>query len=227
MARHDIAGDAARLEGTDADEIDGGRPPGRPARGPGVAKVLLLAVACVLLGVGVDRLVLAVTSEPSAVDLGFTRDMIDHHDQAVRMARSTLDKADIDPLVRTFATEVLIYQRWETGIMDTWLDGWGEARGDEDRTAMSWMGMVVPVAQMPGMQGRAQLDALRAATGSEADRLFLVMMGEHHLGGVHMAGHAAEHASDDRVRDLARRLATNQRTEANEYRALLQRLGLG
>lgn len=198
----------------------------RPARGLGLGRAVLLALASVLLGIGVDRVLVASSDRPSAVDIGFARDMIDHHDQAVQMAVATLKKPDIDPMVWMFASEILVYQRWEVGIMDTWLAGWGESRGDEDRVAMQWMGMGTPVGQMPGMQSDAQMAALRAATGSEADRLFLVMMREHHLGGVHMAEAAADGASDERVRDLARRMALNQRTEANEYTALLQRLGL-
>ena len=49
-------------------------------------------------------------------------------------------------------------------------------------------------------------------------------MGEHHLGGVHMAEYAAEHGSDPQIRELAARMARNQRIEAKEYEAQLQRL---
>jgi uncharacterized protein (DUF305 family) len=77
---------------------------------------------------------------------------------------------------------------------------------------------------MPGMQPPQAMDALEAATGDDAGRLFLTMMRDHHLGGVHMAEYAAEHGSDDDIRDLATRMARNQRVEANEYRAQLTRL---
>ena len=80
------------------------------------------------------------------------------------------------------------------------------------------------VAAMPGMQSEEALDQLDEATGIEASRLFLTMMGEHHLGGVHMAEYAAEHGSDPQIRELAARMARNQRIEAKEYEAQLQRL---
>ena len=134
--------------------------------------------------------------------------------------------ADIDVSVRMAATEVLIFQRWEIGIMDTYLAGWNEPRGDLDRSAMNWMEMNSPVGSMPGMQTEASMEALRAAEGRSTDLLFLSMMREHHRGGVHMGEYAAKHASDSGVRDLAGRMARYQQVEANEYSALLQRLGL-
>ena len=57
-----------------------------------------------------------------------------------------------DTTTQSFAREVVIYQRWETGVMDTLLAGWGEDRGAVDRLAMGWMGMPSPVGAMPGMQ---------------------------------------------------------------------------
>ena len=82
------------------------------------------------------------------------------------------------------------------------------------------------VPAMPGMQDPTELDALEVATGAEADRLFLTMMGEHHQGGMHMAEYAAQNATDERIVSLAGRMANNQRVEVNEYRVLLERLGL-
>jgi len=200
-------------------------PPARAGR-IGGAKVVTFALAFTLLGYGLGTAGSAWRDRPNAVDVGFSQDMIDHHDQAVSMALALLGKDDIDVSVRTAATEVLIFQRWETGIMDTYLAGWNEPRGDLDRSAMNWMGMVSAVGSMPGMQSEAKMDELRAAQGRQAEQLFLSMMREHHLGGVHMGQYAAEHASDGDVRELAARMARYQQVEANEYTALLQRLGL-
>ncbi|MFN0028737.1 MAG: DUF305 domain-containing protein [Acidimicrobiales bacterium] len=187
-------------------------------------QVVIAALACLLLGVGVGRVWTNRGEGPSSVDVGFVRDMIDHHDQAIAISLVTLAKDDINQLVRDFATEVLIFQRWEIGLMDARLGEWGAARGDLDRVAMTWMGMGAAVPTMPGMQPPEAIEALEAASGAEADRLFLTMMGEHHQGGVHMAEYAAQHGSDDRIVALAARMAANQRVEVNEYRALLDQL---
>jgi len=234
------------LEGSDPDAIvlgpdavaidfDGARaalaprsssmPPAR-ASGPSVRWIVAFALAFTLLGAGLATAASAWWDRPNAVDVGFAQDMIDHHDQAVSMAIALLGKADIDVSVRMAATEVLIFQRWEIGIMDTYLAGWNEPRGDLDRSAMNWMEMTSPVGSMPGMQTEASMEALRAAEGRNAELLFLSMMREHHRGGVHMGEYAAKHASDRGVRELAGRMARYQQVEANEYTALLQRLGL-
>jgi uncharacterized protein (DUF305 family) len=152
--------------------------------------------------------------------------MIDHHDQAVRMALTTLTKPDIDTGVRNFATEVLLFQRWELGIMDTYLAEWHQQRGDLERVSMQWMDMGTPVAAMPGMATTTQLEQLKSAHGTDADRLFLTLMREHHRGGVHMSQFAAEHGSVRDVRALATRLAAYQQVEVNEYTMLMWHLGL-
>jgi uncharacterized protein (DUF305 family) len=51
-------------------------------------------------------------------------------------------------------------------------------------------------------------------------------MAAHHRGGVHMAEHAAVHADDPGVRDLASIMARNQAVEINEYRQVAEREGL-
>jgi len=170
-------------------------------------KVLAITVAFTVLGFGIGFLVAARNEAPSSIDVGFTLDMVDDHDQAVRMALVVLNKPDIDGGVRNFATEVLLFPRWELGIMDTYLANWHQQRGDLERTSMQSMDMRTPVAARPGMATAAQLENLKEAGGADADRLFLTLMREHHRGGVHMSQYAAAHASDGDVRELATRMA--------------------
>ena len=212
-------------------EADGTSPaPQRPAayRFPGysLGRVVVVALAFTLLGFGLARVSGGSSGGANRVDVGFAQDMIDHHDQAMIMAVSVLHKDGIGANVRNFASEVLIFQRWETGTLDAYLAQWSKERGDLDRQAMAWMGMSSSVATMPGMQSPEQIDALDSAVGAEAERLFLTMMRDHHRGGSHMATYAAEHGADADVVDMATRMARNQLVEANEYTALLQRLGL-
>jgi uncharacterized protein (DUF305 family) len=206
-------------------------PPPRPSRQPGpgwpFGKVFVLALAVGLLGL-VAGWVVAQPDPPSesGVDVGFLRDMIDHHDQAVYMAQITIAKPGIDPTVRAFAQEVMIAQRWEVGRMDAWLDDWGTSRGDPDRRAMTWMGMDTTVPDMAGMQPDDKLQQLLDATGADANRLFLTMMRDHHQGGIHMAKDAAEHAKVGKVRELASIMARNQSAEIREYDQVMVRLGI-
>jgi uncharacterized protein (DUF305 family) len=187
--------------------------------------LVLLAVACLLVGAfgGLwwER------SRPTgpgegSVDVGFLRDMIYHHEQAVQMASITLADTD-DPLVASMAKDILVWQRYEIGVMTAWLGDWGLDTGELDRTAMAWMNAPVPLAVMPGIQEPDRMEALRDASGDGRDRLFLDMMIEHHAGGVHMAEYASEHADWAKVRDFAGVLARNQQGESAEYRLALDR----
>jgi uncharacterized protein (DUF305 family) len=160
----------------------------------------------------------------SATDVGFLQDMIDHHDQAVELSLLQLANGS-DETARDFAQETIIFQRREIGIMETYLADGGAGLGDPDREVMEWMNMATPLAEMPGMASPEQIAELEAARGADADRLFLELMREHHRGGIHMAEWAAEFGSNERVRELAGRIAEYQRIEVNEYDLLLQKLG--
>jgi uncharacterized protein (DUF305 family) len=227
--------DAVPLAGDGGD----GPPPGEPdspgaRRGPSWAQILVLALAVGFLG-GAVGYVIGKGRPPAddSVDVGFLHDMIDHHEQGIEIARAVLRKDRLgegqaaSPVVRKLAEEVILIQEREVGLMDAQLDIWGKPRGDLDRRAMTWMGMDTTVDTMPGMQSQDALDVLEAATGSEADRLFLTMMRDHHQGGVHMANQAARDAGSGRVRELAERIGRSQSSEIAEYSGILQQLGLG
>lgn len=202
-------------------------PAGAVSRGgPRWLHVVVAALAFAFLGGAIGYLV-GEGRDPgeNSIDVGFLRDMIDHHEQAVAMSRMVLAKDDVDPITRAFAEEVLIFQMREIGIMDTFLDQWGYVRGDLERRAMTWMDMGVPVADMSGMQTPEALEALDAASGAEADERFLTMMRDHHRGGLHMAERAAQDAGTESVRELADRMARFQSAEIDEYTGALRRMG--
>lgn len=185
--------------------------------------VLLAAVA--FLGGAAGYTLRAVEAKGTAADVGFLRDMTYHHSQAVQMAQMAL-AGDMPDEARMFAQEVVMQQRYEIGLMRASMYRLG---GDPegDGTAMAWMDMPVPIDDMPGMASPEEISALEDAEGAEAAELFFALMSRHHLGGVHMAEEAAERADDPWVRDLASRMARNQRQEVLEYSASRQRQGLG
>jgi uncharacterized protein (DUF305 family) len=210
-------------DGPETDELDG-----EPAvEGLSWPRVAVLGVALLFLGfsvpvfVGRDR-----PPGADSVDVGFVHDMVSHHEQAIEMALMQVANGS-DPTVGSFASEVLIFQSRELGIMDRMLHEWGFSRDDRSDQAMAWMGMTpVPVAEMPGMIPDDRLDELEDAQGADADALFLELMAEHHAGGLHMAQYAAENADDHDVRELAARMARTQSIEINEYAQTAERLDL-
>jgi uncharacterized protein (DUF305 family) len=189
------------------------------------AKVAVLALAVAFLGFAVG--VYVNRDDPPAADsadVGFLQDMLTHHQQAVEIA--LLESAyGEDPTVRSFASDVLVFQNYEIGVMTQMLRNWGFSQSDRSDTAMAWMDMPVPVDQMPGLLTKEQMDEISEARGADLDALFLDRMAEHHRGGIHMAEAAEGLVSDPDVRAMAKRIARNQAAEINEYRGTAQANG--
>lgn len=184
-----------------------------------VAILLAVAVLAGALGwvVGNNRAL----DDPNATDIGFMQDMRVHHEQAIQMAFIYLDDDDTDRNLSIVAREILIGQNIEIGRMIQMLRGFGESEVNETDLGMTWMGDPVALDRMPGMATEDDLQALAAATGDEANALFVQLMSAHHQGGIHMAEHAATHAATDEVRLMATQMASSQAEEIGEMDRLL------
>lgn len=77
---------------------------------------------------------------------------------------------------------------------------------------------------MPGMATQAQLAALRKATGTAFDSLFLNLTIKHHEGAVTMSGAQLENGSDLRVGETAQEVSVTQAKEIATMRQLLKEL---
>lgn len=188
---------------------------------------LLVACVVVVATVGITRWATGASREEplDEVDIGFFQDMIDHHLQAILIANTYLEH-NAEGGAAPYAREVPMFQGFEIERMDKWLAGADQGRGAPERTAMAWMGMSTTVPEMPGMQTAARLAELAAARGPDADRLYFDIMSDHHLGGVHMAEYAGQHANNATTRDFAAKMAYNQQIEVVEYEMAAKRLGL-
>lgn len=193
--------------------------------------VLVVLVTAVVTGLFAAAAIWAVGADDdpptpmNAVDIGFLQDMLDHHDQALLISDLYLDdNADGD--AAPYAREVIMFQTRDIGWMEDWLAEDGYARGEAGRTAMVWMDEPTPVAEMRGMQSPDRLQELADAEGTVADRLFFEIMSDHHLGGVHMADHAAANGAREEITEFAEAVSRNQRIEVIEYRQAMERLGL-
>ena len=190
------------------------------------ARVVVLGVALMFLA-GVVGYRIGLPKKPGAgsADVGFLQDMIIHHQQAVTMSFRTAEAAT-DPVVRSFAKEIISVQGYEIGLMEAWLGGWGYPRESGSATAMGWAGMAHPKQSMPGMATEQEIEALDTANGLEVDDRFLRMMMAHHSGGVAMAEAYLERGDDTKVRELAGRILKNQRLEISEMQFARTRIGL-
>lgn len=194
-----------------------------------LAQTAALAVVFAFLGGAVVFFVGERSDRPpgeGSVDVGFLQDMIHHHQQAVVLSMGQIDAGSAGG-AGIFAREIVYFQSYEIGLMDRQLRAWGFSIDQRPERAMTWMGMDVHPDAMPGMASSDELEALRDAESPDtADALFFALMRDHHLGGVAMAEHAAQQASDPWVRELAGRMARNQRSEIAEMDGVRDRDGL-
>jgi uncharacterized protein (DUF305 family) len=207
----------------DEDDPDGHR---RWFQPPTLLQAVGMVVVLLFLGAAAGWVVgeRGAQPAPNDADIGFLQDMTTHHEQAVEMAYMAIDQAE-DPAVRHYGQEILFFQARELGLMAQLLDRYGIDTSERPDDAMAWMGMSVPAAAMPGMASEEQLEQLRAAEGAEFDQLFVELMTNHHLGGIHMADAAIERVAEDDVRDLAENFLQVQQREVAEFRRLQEDLG--
>ncbi|MFF6792137.1 DUF305 domain-containing protein [Streptomyces filamentosus] len=168
------------------------------------------------------------TPVSASADAGFARDMSVHHQQAVEMSFVVRDRTE-DPEVRRLAYDIANTQANQRGMMLGWLDLWKLPKVESGTAPMTWMDMPATGsgdgALMPGMATKAQLDALRKASGKEAEILYLRLMTAHHRGGVHMAQGCVERCSVEVERNLAQGMVDAQESEILLMAEMLRKRG--
>ncbi len=187
-----------------------------------VAAVTLLAVIAVAAFAGYRVGASGQAPADDSADAGFSRDMQTHHNQAVELSLIVRDRT-ADPAIRSVAYDIATSQAQQSGQMYGWLSVWGLAQ-TSSTTSMAWMRgdhHATANAQSMGMATPAQIQALRRASGSEAERAFLTLMIAHHRGGVVMAQAALDLAQRPEVHALAGAIHTSQQSEIGQLQTLL------
>lgn len=165
---------------------------------------------------------LVAPGEDSA-DVGFARDMMVHHAQAVQMAEIVRDKTESQE-IRTMASDIALTQQAQIGQMQGWLAVWGLPPTSTE-PAMSWMGHPTE-GRMPGMASPEELNDLQQASGEDADVLFLQLMIPHHEAAVPMAEAVLEETDRPEVERLAGAIAASQQSEIQLMQGLLNQRGI-
>jgi len=144
-----------------------------------------------------------------SADVVFAQMMIPHHEQAVEMSTLAETRAK-DPVIVALAAQIKAAQGPEIDKMMAWLQAAGAPKADDH------MGHVMP----GGIVGDTQLAELKAASGSEFDRLFATEMIAHHEGAIEMAKQV-ENSANSAVSALAKNIITNQTAEIAQLKAFL------
>jgi uncharacterized protein (DUF305 family) len=179
---------------------------------------------------GMDHGSSASTSAPSSspgasasarhdeADVRFVQMMLPHHEQAVAMSATLLQKTGVDPEVAALAQQVRDAQQPEIDTMKDFLDAWGQPETG-DLGGMSGMDH-----GDDGMATATQLDELRRVDGKAGQKLYLQLMTAHHEGAVAMAHAEVRGGQDPDAVALADNIVTSQQREIGLMRDLLARL---
>jgi len=199
------------------------------SRGEVVGLSVLAVVASLLAGLVLGWAVFGRDGFPldSSAEAGFSRDMQTHHGQAVEMSLLVIDRST-DPQIRILAKDILTSQQGQAGQMFAWLQLWGLSptgsqppmtwMGSDHHGATSASGESVP---MPGMASTADLARLKAASGVEAEKIYLTLMITHHKGGVEMADAVLARSDRFEVVTLARAMKSAQTSEITVMQNML------
>jgi uncharacterized protein (DUF305 family) len=148
-------------------------------------------------------------------DIAFAQKMIQHHAQAIEMAKLAPQRA-ASAEVKDLAARVEKAQQPEIETMTAWLRSWGAMVPTGD---MAGHGM----EPGSGMMTAEQMQQLTQATGRDFDRLWLQMMTAHHEGAVEQARTELAQGKNADAKKLAQTIIDTQQAEINEMKALLAR----
>ena len=157
------------------------------------------------------------TGPHNDADVIFASMMIPHHQQAIEMSDLILAKDGVHGAVVDLATRIKDAQAPEIAQMSGWLAGWG-ANPSPSMSGMSGMD------HGDGTMSQAEMDELKAATGTEAAKLFLSGMVKHHEGAVTMAEQELAEGQNPDAKALAQAIITAQQAEIEEMTTLLAKL---
>ena len=182
------------------------------------ALLLLLAAAILAAGAALAGLLTSRPPGDDSPEAGFARDMMVHHAQAVQMADIVRDKTQNDA-IRYLATDIELSQQAQIGMMQGWMGEWSLPMSGSE-PAMSWMGHPTD-GLMPGMAKPDEIHLLSKAPPQEADKLFLMLMVNHHQAALPMAQAILDRTNRPNVRQLAEAIKTSQQLEITQMKSML------
>jgi len=185
-----------------------------------LAVALILALTGLIVSIAGTRAdkpaqrqpVSASVAAPSGADVHYAHMMVDHHEQAVRMSRTLIAKAQVPERIRLIADFVAHDQQREIDETNAWLTAWGSPPSSP------------PPGPGHGMLTEAQLTELDRAGTRDAPTVFLRLMIEHHEGAITMSRSLLDGPTGNAyIHGLAKHVINEQTAEIDAMRALLPR----
>jgi uncharacterized protein (DUF305 family) len=151
------------------------------------------------------------SEQANDADIAFLTGMTPHHEQAVEMSEIVL-AADPPAEVAEIATQIQDAQDPEIEQMEGMLEDLGEDPAGHGGGHSAGHG---------GMMSDEYMAQLRAATGTEAARLYLEGMIEHHQGAIDASETQIAEGQYPPAIELAKKIAADQAAEITRMRELL------
>ena len=181
------------------------------------AAIAVLAATLLLSGCAVPRQMgqegmgmdpgTSTSADSNRADMMFVQMMIPHHEQAIEMSDLLSGKSGISAGSMDLAQEITAAQTAEIAQMKTLLDDWGvNSMGDM------------------GMMSDDDMEALADAEGTDAERIFLTGMIDHHEGAIDMAEPEVANGQSAETVALATDIIRAQRIEIELMKDLLAAL---
>jgi uncharacterized protein (DUF305 family) len=152
----------------------------------------------------------AARTDYNDADVTFVQMMYPHHAQAVDMAQLVPGRSQNQQVI-ALAANIEKAQAPEMEQMASLLQSFGKP-APTDSGHMDGM---------PGMKTGDQMNALKALSGKDFDRLWLQMMIDHHTGAVTMSNNELAAGTNPDAKSLAQKIIANQQAEINQMRSML------
>jgi uncharacterized protein (DUF305 family) len=158
----------------------------------------------------------AAAADFNDADVTFAQTMIPHHEQALEMAKLADGRAS-DPEIKELASQIEKAQDPEIKTLKGWLESWGKPTEMESMPGMDHSGM-------DGMMSDEDMEALKAAKGTDFDKMFAEMMIEHHNGAIAMAKDEQKNGQNADAKKMADAIIEGQSAEVKQLQSILDRL---
>lgn len=166
-------------------------------------------------------------------DVKFAQMMIPHHEQAIEMSELADGRAE-DAKVKTLAGNIEKAQGPEIKKMKSWLKAWGKPESGSSMPGMDHGGSSMPGMDhgsggsgdsgMAGMMSDKDMKELKAAKGTDFDKMFVEMMIGHHNGAIDMAKDEQKSGKNATAKKLADDVVKDQTAEVKQLQGILDKL---
>lgn len=150
-----------------------------------------------------------------AFDLRFIDAMVPHHEGAVNMAQTALQKSKRTE-IQQLAQSIIAAQDQEISQMQEWRKAWYPTMSETPMMYDAGMGHMMPMSDE--MRTNMMMSGDLGAADNQFDLRFIDAMIPHHQGAIDMANQALEKSDRPEIKQLAQAIISSQQTEIDQMK---------